>query len=105
MSRLEQLLRFVKEEPGDPFNLYAVAMEYLKLDSEKAVPFFESLVKDHPHYLPTYYTFGKLMQQRKDFDVARSLLEKGIEIANSSRDVKAAGELRNALAELEFELD
>lgn len=105
MSRLEQLLRFAQEEPMDPFNIYAVAIEYLKLDSAKALPFLETLVKNHPDYLPTYYTFGKMLQQEKDFSRAKELFEKGIEKGTVSKDVKAVGELRNALSELAFEME
>ena len=105
MTRLEQLLRFAQEEPNDPFNVYAVAIEYLKLDSAKALPFFETLVKDHPDYLPTYYTFGKLLQQEKDFFRAKELFEKGIEQGTASQNMKAVGELKNALSELAFEME
>lgn len=105
MTRLEQLLRFAQDEPNDPFNIYAVAIEYLKLDSTKALPFFETLVKDHPDYLPTYYTFGKMLQQEKDFTRAKLLFEKGIEQGVASKNTKAVGELKNALTELAFEME
>lgn len=103
MSRLEQLLRFAEEEPGDPFNIYAVAIEYLKLNDEKATDFFETLLREHPSYVPTYYTFGKLMQERKDFERARLLFQQGI--AMSGQDQKAKAELSNALSEVEFEME
>jgi hypothetical protein len=105
MTRLEQLLRFAEEEPNDPFNIYAVAIEYLKLDSEKAVPFFETLLKNHAAYVPTYYTFGKLLQQQKKFELSRSVFQNGIEKAAASHDNKAVQELKNALSELEFEME
>jgi tetratricopeptide (TPR) repeat protein len=105
MTRLEQLLRFAKEEPDDPFNIYAVAIEYLKLDSEKAIPFFETLLKNHAAYVPTYYTFGKLLQQQKKYQLSRTIFENGIERATTSQDNKAVQELRNALSELEFEME
>jgi tetratricopeptide (TPR) repeat protein len=102
---LEQLLQFVHEEPEDPFNLYAVAVEYLKLDSSKALPFFDILVSDHPDYVPTYYTFGKFLQQRGELKKAKLVYEAGIEKATKKNDIKAIGELRNALSELEFEME
>jgi uncharacterized protein HemY len=105
MSRLEQLLQFVKEEPEDPFNIYAVAMEYLKLDSEKAIPFLEKLVNQHAAYVPTYYTYAKLLHSRKSYPKAKQLFEAGIAIATKANDTKAVAELRNALSELEFEME
>jgi uncharacterized protein HemY len=105
MSRLEQLLRFAQEEPQDPFNIYAVAMEYLKLDSSKAIPFFETLITNHPDYVPTYYTYGKLLQQEKNFAKARKIFESGIEKGKLASNVKAVSELKNALSELAFEME
>jgi tetratricopeptide (TPR) repeat protein len=105
MSRLEQLLRFVEEDPGDPFNIYAVAIEYLKLDASKAIPFFSALLKDHPGYVPTYYTYGKLLQQTKEYGEAKKIFETGIEKARAKNDLKAVGELRNALSELAFDME
>ena len=105
MSRLEQLLRFAQEEPGDAFNIYAVAMEYLKLDSSKPIPFFETLLKEHPDYIATYYTYGKLLQHEKDFPKARDVFERGIEKAAAVQNAKVIGELKSAMSELEFEMD
>jgi hypothetical protein len=103
MSRLEQLLRFAEEEPNDPFNLYAVAMEYLKLDQGKATPFFEVLVKEHPAYVPTYYTFGKLLQAQKEFDRAMKIFTAGVGRARDAGDRKAMEELKSAISDLEFD--
>jgi uncharacterized protein HemY len=105
MTRLEQLLEYARQQPDDPFNLYAVAIEYLKLDSSKAMEFFETLAKDHPSYVPTYYTFGKLLQQEKDFSRARETFTTGMAKAGEAKDLKALGELKNALSELEFEME
>ena len=105
MSRLEQLLRFVEEDPSDPFNTYAVAVEYLKLDSEKAAVFFETLLREHPFYVPTYYTYGKLLQGDGTHQRAKDVFEKGVSVALKAGDQKAIGELQNALSELAFEME
>ena len=105
MSRLAQLLRFVEDEPHDPFNLYALALEYLKLNDDKATQYFEILVTQHERYVPTYYTFGKLQQANKAYTRAKELFLKGIEEAMKVDDKKTTQELRNALSELEFEMD
>ena len=39
MDRLGQLKQFVAEEPDDPFNAYALALEYLKTDPKESVHF------------------------------------------------------------------
>jgi lipoprotein NlpI len=37
MTRLEQLHQFLQEDPADPFNLYALAIEYQKTDIPHAL--------------------------------------------------------------------
>jgi tetratricopeptide (TPR) repeat protein len=105
VSRLQQLLKFVEEEPHDPFNIYAVALEYVKLDSDKALVYFENLVAEHPDYVASYYTFGKLLQIKNQLEKAKQVFQKGIEKADANNDQKALRELKNALTEIEFDLD
>jgi hypothetical protein len=105
VSRLEQLLKFVEEEPNDPFNLYAVAIEYSKLDLNKAEIFYRQLLEKHPDYLPTFYSFGKLLVEKNDKVNAKEVFAKGIALAEKLKDAKALRELKNALNELEFDLD
>jgi hypothetical protein len=60
-TRLDTLLQFYKEEPDDPFNIYALAMEYQKTDVKKALDHFALLLQNHDSYLPTYYQAAKLL--------------------------------------------
>ena len=103
MSRLQQLLTFLAEEPGDPFNIYAVALEYLKTDPSKAMEFFQLLLKDHPDYVPVYYHAGKLLQDLNDIPGAIRLFEEGIRRSAEQQDYKALRELRNALNEAQLD--
>ena len=54
-SRLEQLLRFHEEDPSNPFNIYASANENKSSDNEKALSYFEILIKKHPCPLITIW--------------------------------------------------
>jgi len=103
VTRLEQLLHFLHEEPQDPFNIYVVALEYQKTDNLKALEFFELLLKDHTEYLPTYYHAGKLLVELEKIERAKEVFRKGIDIAQFRNDEKAFRELRNAYAEIEFD--
>lgn len=103
VTRLEQLLKFLNDEPQDPFNIYGVALEYQKTDSRKALEFFEVLLKDHEDYLPTYYHAGKLLLELDEIERAKQVFRRGIDIAASRNDEKAFRELRNAYAEIEFD--
>ena len=102
-SRISQLLQFYKDEPNDPFNLYALAIEYLKLDTTKAKEFFDLLLMNHEHYVPTYYHAAKLYHDLGDRERAIDLYEQGMQIAKQQNNVKAARELQSAYEELTFE--
>ena len=55
MSRLDELLKILNEDPNDPFTLYAIATEYLNIDLIEARKHYEYLLQNHPNYIPTYY--------------------------------------------------
>ena len=62
-NRLEKLLEFIKNEPGDPFLKYALATEYLRIgETDNALTYYEDLVTQHPDYTGTYYHLGKLYE-------------------------------------------
>ena len=102
-SRLDRLLQFYHDEPGDPFNLYALALEYLKHDHIKSLEFFNTLLTEHPDYLPAYYHAAKLYQDIDQKNLAISTYEKGIALARKKNDHKTVRELQSAYDELIYE--
>ena len=101
--RIEQLQQFYDEDPDDPFNLYALALEYLKHDVEKSALFFEKLLREHKEYLPTYYHAAQFFQERGQKEKATDIFEAGIALAKKKSDHKALRELRSAYDEMMFE--
>lgn len=99
-TRIEQLKEFIKNDPDDPFNLYALALEYQKAEPAKAIAIFSDLITHHEKYVPTYYHFGKLCQQEGNIEKAMMIFEKGIVIAEQHKELKAMRELKAALDEL-----
>jgi tetratricopeptide (TPR) repeat protein len=102
-SRLNQLEQFYKDEPQDPFNLYALALEYMKFDLDKSKECFNKLLTEHSQYLPTYYHAAKLYLDLNDREQAIVIYEKGIALAKKINDAKAIRELQSAYQELLFE--
>src|SRR4051812_1755329 len=105
-SRLGQLLEFLTEEPNDAFTLYAIAIEYLKLDEVKSLEYFNRLLSDHQDYIGTYYHAGKLYEKRGNREEAEKVYKKGMEIAQKLRKMHALAELRgayNSLMGLDYE--
>ena len=93
---LEKLIDFYKEDPSDPFNIYALAIEYTKWDTQKAKNYFEELLKNHPSYIPTYYHAAALFSQLNEPDLAKMTYEKGIEMAEKLNKMHALRELKSA---------
>ncbi|OJJ20126.1 enzyme of heme biosynthesis [marine bacterium AO1-C] len=98
-TRIEQLLTFLEEEPNEPFNLYALALEYTKTDSSQAMSYFEQLLTKHPQYVATYYHAGKLYEELEMEDKAEEVYKKGVEIATEQNEALALRELKNAYQE------
>jgi len=102
-QRIKQLLQFCEDDPGDPFNVYALALEYLNHDAARARELFEKLLADHQDYLPTYYHAAKFFQEHGEHERATAVYESGMTLAKKLNDQKALRELRSAYDEMMFE--
>ena len=103
VNRLAQLHKFLEDEPNDPFNIYGLALEYLKHDVNKSKQLFDRLLSDHPDYIPTYYHAAKLYQDLNEKEKAIEIYEKGIKVSQSQNDLKTSRELQAAYQELLFD--
>jgi tetratricopeptide (TPR) repeat protein len=100
MNRLETLLQFHREDPGDPFTRFALGQEYRQRgDLEQALAAYESLAADEPDYLGTYYHLGKLYEDLGRKGDAIASYRRGIERATAARDTHSRSELQGALLE------
>jgi len=100
MNRLEQLTQFLQEDPDDPFNIYALALEYQKTDLPQARAMFDLLLDKHPSYIPAYYHAGNLYITLERIDDAIRIFENGIAEAKKQNATKALRELQSAYDEL-----
>lgn len=102
MSRLDQLLAFLKDEPNDSFLRYGLAMEYAKLEKfDDALREFNTLLAANPDYVAAYFMAGRTCEQNADPTQAKSYYKKGIEVATRTGDSHAASEISAALFALE----
>lgn len=104
-TRLINLESFLKSEPDDPFNWYAVAMEYKSLDIVKCKQHLDHLLTHFPDYLATYYQLGEIFMEESNKDAAELVLNKGIELAKVQKDSNTLRELQNLLNNLLFDED
>jgi len=99
-NRLKLLEQYVKEEPEDPFNWYALALEITNHDTARAIQLFDHVLTHPPDYLPSYYHAGNLHLSLGNSGRANAILKLGSELARKKGDLKALGELNTLLDEL-----
>src|SRR5258708_20756953 len=99
--RIKMLEQFIADDPNDPFNHYALALELLKSDKPEAKKIFDQLIVTHPDYVPSYYQAALLYLEMSLNDEAVKIIEQGIEVARKQNNTKAANELRSLLDEME----
>lgn len=105
MDRIAQLNDFLKQQPGDPFLLHALALEYIKLgEDDKARSLFETLLSQNESYVGSYYHLGKLLERQGRPREALGWYEKGMAEAKKAGNRHAYAELQAAREDLEEEL-
>lgn len=102
-ERLARLHDFLREEPDDPFTLYAIATEYATEDGAQARVYYEKLLNDHPGYVATYYHAAQLYQDLEEPALAGETYKKGIAVAQAQNDRLALRELQSAYDEFLFD--
>jgi len=100
-ERIKMLEQFVKEDPSDPFSIYALALEYQHQNTEKAEALFNKLLDQHSDYLPTYYMAGDFFVQQANPERALEILRKGLVLAQTQKNRSSARELQAAIQNLE----
>jgi len=95
-QRLEQLLSFYKEDPNDPFTIYALATEYKETEPKEALKYFNILLKDHEEYVGTYYHVCSLFQQLGMNEQAEENYIKGLQMCRKTGNMHALSELQQA---------
>lgn len=102
-ERIIILKKFIEEEPTNPFNKYALAMEYYETNPSESLIILSDLLDNHRNYLPTYFKAGHLYWDMEQMEEASRVFKLGIELANHQRDAKAEKELRAAYQNFQFE--
>ncbi len=101
-ERIAQLQSFLRDTPGDPFLVYALALEFQQEDPAEAIRLFTGLLENHPEYLPTYYHAAALFDHLGNQEKAGAIYEAGIALARRQNASLALRELQSAYAEFQF---
>ena len=96
LSRIETLKSYAELEPENPFNWYALALEFRNNDPKMSLQYFNKLLIDHKVYLPTYYHAASLCAELNLIEEAKKIYEDGIALAKVQQNTHALGELQNS---------
>ena len=88
LERIKLLKDYCAEEPQNPFNYYALALEYREFDKTEAVHLFDFVVVNFPNYLPVYFPAAQFFFETEELKKAKNLFEAGIELAHALQDEK-----------------
>jgi len=101
-SKIETLKKFLADDPSDPFNHYALALEYVGLKKyTEALRQFENALNVDRNYVPAYHQAGLLLAQLGRTKDALEMFEKGVQAAALVGDTHAVQEMQEAIDELE----
>jgi predicted Zn-dependent protease len=100
-NRLNMLLQFVEQNPGDAFARYGLAMEYSRMgQTEPALQQYQKLLELHPDYTNGYFMAAQTLERAGRTSEARKMLENGIAAARRSGNQHALREMSGMLEEL-----
>lgn len=99
-ERLKILHSLLEEEPEEPFNWYALAMEYIRVNQEKAFELLQEVVRRFPSYLASYYQLASLQLTMELYSDAKDTAEEGIRLAIDLQNTKAQKELKALLQQI-----
>lgn len=104
MSRLEQLLEFLKAEPEDEFLRYAIAMEYRASGQDDiAGDMLQKLIESSPEYSASYFHLGQIFQEKGEREKALGVYQDGISIAKRIGKQHHLAELQSAYNNLLYD--
>lgn len=99
--RIDMLEKAIAEDPSDPFNHYALALEFQQTDPDKSAALFDEILTNHPDYQPVYYMAGTFYADIGQQAKAHEILTKGVELAKSNSDYKTMRELLSTIQNME----
>ncbi|MGO8789149.1 MAG: hypothetical protein ACLQVL_17440 [Terriglobia bacterium] len=99
-TRREFLEEALRQDPGNTFARYGLALELAKSEPVAAWTHFEYLLLHQPEYSATYFQAGAFLVKEGKIDEARKVLAAGLEVTERQGKRHAKAELQAALDDL-----
>ena len=105
-NRIAALKGMLAENPGDPFALYGLALEYKALGrNEDAIILLKKALGGENPEVYIYYQLGELFYDLDDIESALDALDSGLEYAAQLNHQKALGEIQGLRDQIADDLD
>lgn len=100
-DRLNLLLQFLEQNPGDAFARYGLAMEYSRLgQTETALEQYRKLLELHPDYANGYFMAAQTLDRAGRTEEAKKMLKDGLAAAKRASNQHALKEMSAMLDEI-----
>ncbi len=100
-ERVATLEKLLKMDPLDTFSTYALGLECLESQPDRARQQFLRVLELDSKYVAAYFQLGKLSCDQDKIEAARKWLEQGIEVAAEVGDHHALGEMEDFLDQMD----
>ncbi len=101
MDKIAMLTEILKQNPGDAFARYGLAMAYASAgDAEAALREFAETIERSPEYVPAYQMSAQELLKAGRLDEARARLQAGLVACERSGNAHAASEMQAMLDEM-----
>ena len=102
MSRKQDIIHLLANEPNDDFLNYALAIEEeAEGNYAAAIQVLLNIKQNNSNYLPLYLKLAQLYASTSETKKAIEAINQGIPIAQQIKNKRAEGELKELLLELE----
>jgi predicted Zn-dependent protease len=101
MDKIAMLSDILKQNPGDAFARYGLAMEYASQGNlDSSIASFDDLLQTHPDYTAGYFMCAQTLIKAGRTDEAKKRLEQGIHSAKQTGNQHALNEMQAVLDDL-----
>jgi predicted Zn-dependent protease len=101
MSRREKIEAMLRDEPGDTFLRYSLAMELRSAgEHDESLAKLNELTRDETPYVPAFFMAAQQLVDLDRIEDARTYLRDGIDEARRQGDGHAAAEMSQLLSSL-----
>jgi Tfp pilus assembly protein PilF len=99
-ERVDTLEKLMGMDPKDSFAPYALGLEYMATEPERALDYFGEALERDPDFVGAYFQAAKTEVERGEVERAKQRFGEALAAAERTQDWHAHGEIEEALDEI-----